>query len=227
MPTYAFVSEQSVRDYLALNVDSTSRYTDSTLGSNIRAASEFLERATNRYFADRPSMTYTLTSHGAAQVPLPGLRNVSSVTLAGSALVVDESYWLIPDVMQTGVYTGLQFRAFGTRDDGPAFLRYSDWFDRNLDSPKWPGNWGGDGGSLPNDLVIVADGGYSAATLPEAVRHATKVLAAYYTLRPTALLSGAQQSPDGTTFDLSDLPVEVREFVNRWRLNDRRVVTVG
>lgn len=223
----AFVSEQSVRDYLTLNVDSTSRYNDSTIGSNIRAAAEFIERATGRYFANRPGLTYLLTTEGAPVVPLPGLRSASSVTLAGSALTVDEGYYLIPDAMQSGVYVGMQFRAFGGRSDGPLFLRYSDWFDRDLDSPKWPGNWGGDGGSLPNDLSIVGDFGYLDADLPEAVRQANKVLAAYFTLRPQALLSGASITPDGSAFDLSEFPPEFRRFVDLWRLGGRRVVSVG
>lgn len=222
------VSEQAVRDYLTLNVDSTSRYTDATIGSNIRAAAEFIERATNRYFANRLAMTYLVTTEGAAGVTLPGLRTATTVTLGGTVLAAgDDGYHLLPDAFQTGVYIGMQFRPYGTRYDGPAYLGRSDWFDRNLDSPKWPGNWGSAGGSLPNDLSILGDWGYTDALMPEAARQANKVLAAYFTIRPQALLSGASISPDGSAFDLSDFPPEFRRFVDLWRLGGRRIVTVG
>ncbi|MEO8549314.1 MAG: hypothetical protein ABI678_05060, partial [Kofleriaceae bacterium] len=56
------------------------------------------------------------------------------------------------------------------------------------------------------------------ALMPEAVRHAVKVLAAYYTKRPDAILSGAITTPDGNFVNLSALPVEVRSFIEDWRV---------
>jgi hypothetical protein len=57
--------------------------------------------------------------------------------------------------------------------------------------------------------------------MPEAVRHAAKVLAAFYTKRPDAILSGGITTPDGNTFDLSNLPVEVADFVREWDAGSR------
>lgn len=209
----AFVSVASVRDYLALNSsDSTSKYTDGTIGSNIRAASWFLQRATGRQF-ENVTETRSFTTNALTSMSLPGLRTATSVTLAGSALTANQTYYLIPDVQQSGVYVAIQFRAF-ERDSGgsPWWYGKRDWFDRGYDLPFGPGSRS----SLPNDLVIVGLWGYS--DLPEPLLHATKVLAAWYTLRPNAMLSGAYATPDGNAFDLSALPVEVGAFVTEWRL---------
>ncbi len=223
MTAPAFVTAASVREYLGLNspsvpaVSGESKYTDSTIGSNIRAASWTLERATGRILGARTA-TLKFTTNGAAYVALPGLRSATSVTLQSTTLDADATYYLIPDAQQSGVYTGIQFRAFGSgRGGGPWWLSNPEWFDRNLDSPLYPGNRGG-ATSLPNDLVIPGDWGYTDADLPEPVRHATKVLAAYYTKRPDAILSGGITTPDGNSFDLSALPVEVQAFVKDWRI---------
>lgn len=216
MTAPSFVSAASVREYMGLNaVASTSQYTDATIGSNIRAASWTLERATGRIFADS-SRTLAFTTNGAAYLTLPGLRTATSVTLQGSALTADSTYFLTPDSQQTGVYTGIQFRAFGTRRGGPWWLSNPEWFDRGLDSRFYPANYGGGDVSLPNDLSIAGTWGF--ADLPEPVLHATKVLAAYYTKRPDAILSGSLVTPDGNFVNLSSLPVEVVQFVTEWRV---------
>jgi len=208
----AFVSAASVREYLELNaIASSSRYTDATLGSNIRAASWALERATGRIFADS-TRTLLFTTNGAAYLTIPRLRAASAVTLQGSALAADASYWLTPDSQQTGVSTGIQLRAFGTQRQGaPSYLSNPEWFDRGLDMRN---RWGSS--SLPNDLSIAGSWGYT--DLPEPLLHATKVLASFYTLRPDAILAGAVATPDGGSTDLSNLPVEVQNFIVDWRV---------
>lgn len=213
----SLVTAASVREYLGLNTSSgDSRYSDATLGSNIRAASWFIERSTGRLYADQTA-TLKFTTEDRAWVPIPGLRTATSVTLNGSALTADSTYYLIPDAQQTGVYTGIQFRSFSRRADGPWWLSNPEWFDRNLDSPYYPGNRGG-GTSLPNDLVIAGSWGYT--DIPEPVLHATKVLAGYYTKRPDAILSGAITT-DTSLFDLSNLPIEVQSFVTEWRVGSQ------
>lgn len=218
----AFVTAASVREYLGLNsVASTSQYTDATIGSNIRAASWALERATGRLFNDQ-TRTLQFTTNGAAFVLIPGLRTATAITLQGAALVADSTYYLIPDSQQTGLYTGIQFRAFGTqRQGGPWWLSNPEWFDRDLDSPFYPGNYSGAWQvSLPNDLSIAGAWGFDdvTVTFPEPIRHATKVLAAYYTKRPDAILSGSLVTPDGNFVNLSNLPIEVRAFIDEWRV---------
>ena len=91
----------------------------------------------------------------------------------------------------------------------------------------WGGQPGGTGGSLPNDLVITGDWGYvDDATMPEEVRHTAKVLAAYFTKRPDAILGGALATPEGGVVDLSQLPIEVQAFVAEWRI-EQGVEAVG
>ena len=77
------ISEASVRDYLELNSPgSSSKYSDSTIGSNIRAATSALEHETNRYLQDHPAATWAVTTMLDAQVPIPGFRTFTSVTWA-------------------------------------------------------------------------------------------------------------------------------------------------
>jgi hypothetical protein len=225
MTAPAAVTATSVREYLGLNaVSGESKYSDTTIGSNIRAATWALARATGRVFVDETA-TKKFTTNGAAYLTIPGLRTASSISLQGTALTADSTYYLVPDVQQTGVYTGIQFRAFGTGRGGPWYLSNPEWFDRNLD--RYPyGPWGGSM-SLPNDLTIAGSWGYASHdSTPEPYLHAVKVLAAYYTKRPDALLSGAISTDQGSIFDLSRFPVEVRAFIEEWKVGPW-MTTVG
>lgn len=222
MTTPSFTSEQSVRDIIDLNAAASSRYSSDTIGSNIRDASWFLERATQRIFRDETALTLKFTTNGQAAVYIPGLRTASSVALNGAALTADTSYWLIPDVQQSGLSLALQLRPFNRGQGSDWYLGIPDWFDRNLDSPKWHSGYRDQ--SLPNDLVVAGAWGYTDATLPEPVRRNTARLAAFYTIRSDALLSGARQTEAGI-FDLSNLPVEVQEFVASWKSGPQAVGT--
>lgn len=200
------ISEADVRAYL--DVTGTSGTYGSTLiASNIRAAASFLERATGRQFERQDNTTKTFTSNGAAALAIPDLRTADSVTLQGAALDVDESYWLIAD--NRGIYSALQFRAFGS--SGRGYLSNPQWFDRNLDR-----DWAryGSSGSLPNDLVIVGDWGHDP--YPHDFLMAVKALAAWYTRRPASLLGGSLLTPEGNQIDYSALPVEVQTFIANW-----------
>lgn len=211
----SFVTAASVREYMGLNTTSTdSKYSDATIGSNIRSAINTLERHTHRRL-ESVTATMKFTTNGQAAVTIPGLRTATSVALQGSTLTADSTYWAIEDTMHTGVATAIQLRAFGTqRQGGLSYLSNPEWFDRNLDSPRWQALGYS---SLPNDLVIAGDWGYvDDATMPEAVRHNVKVLAAWFTKRPDALLSGGITTPDGNTFDLSRYPAETQDFIREW-----------
>lgn len=218
MTAPALVDAQAVRDYMELNASTSSRYSDGVIGSNIRAATWMLERATGRFFAAK-SATLVFSTNGAALVTLPGLRSATTVTLQSATLTVDQTYWLIPDVQQTGVSTGIQLRGFtdGMRPGAPWWLSNPEWFDRNLDSPWYPGNYGG-GRSLPNDLSIAGLWGYASGSEPEPSLHAVKVLASWITKRPDAILSGGITTPDGNLVDLSKFPIEVVSFIQQWRV---------
>jgi hypothetical protein len=232
MTAPAFVSVQSVRDYLELNSPgSTSKYSDPTIGSNIRAASGSLERATGRFFADRPGATYTFTTEGRAQFYIPGIRNVTTVNWQGSAVTFSVpplnsgAAWFLPDVQQSGLYTGLQMRVFRSQGQN-SWLANPQWFDMNLDSPYHPANRGGGvmQHTVPNDLTITGDWGYADADLPEPLLHATKVLAAFYTMRPASILADVAITPAGGVLTYSQSPAEVRDFIEQWRIGDQAVL---
>lgn len=219
------VSVAAVRDYMGLNA-SNSKYSDATIGSNIRAAQSLIERRTGRSF-ELATATKLFTTEGKPLVSIPGLKEATSVTLNGSALTADSTYWLLPDAQQTKVYTAIQFRGFDYTSGGPSnwYLGIPDWWDRGLDLPG-PVSPGGRG-SLPNDLSITGTWGYSPADLPEEAIHAVVVLAGWMTKRPDAILSGAVQTPDGGTFVMDAFPVEVQNFITAWRLDGAGVEAVG
>lgn len=228
MATPAFIGSQAVLDYLALNSPgTTSQYSAATIGSNIRAASAFLEKATQRWFNDRPGVTWTGTSNGRPSIFIPGFRSVTSVKIQTAPLVADASYWLLPDAQNSGIYTGLQLRAFvnAGRDASRPWLANPNWFDLNLDSPYNPMNYGGGYAysSLPNDVVVIGDGGYTAANLPEPLLHATKVLASFYTVRPASILADVAITPAGGVVNYSSLPAEVTQFIRDWAIGEQAV----
>lgn len=215
MTAPALVNASDIREYMEVT-GTTGRWSDSQLGSNIRAATWLLERATGRFYASKTA-TLKFTTNGASFVTIPGLRTAATISLQGQTLTVDDTYYLIPDSQQTGVATGIQFRGFRTSGVGPWWLGNPEWFDRNLDSRWYPGNRGGPT-SLPNDLSIGDTWGYAAGSEPEPALYAVKVLAAYFAERPAALLSGARATPDGGAVDLSAFPVEVQQFIADWKV---------
>ena len=210
----AFVNASNVRAYAGID-GINEPWSEANLGSNIRAASAFLQKRTGRQFELQLATTKVFTTNGEAYINIPDLRSQSAVSLSDSSQTLDTDFHLIPDHHQTGVYIGIQFRGFGRSLD---YRSRSDWFDRNLDRYRWLV------GSEPNDLTITGDWGHSP--LPDELMHATKVLAAWYTRRPDALLGGVSVTAGGTEVDLGALPAEVRQFIEDWKLS-AQVVGVG
>lgn len=217
-----FVSAADVRGYMG-TADTVGVWSDAALGSNIIAASAFLERRTGRQFAALTGTTKTFTTEGRTFLTIPDLRTASSVTQAGTTLTADSTYYLIPDRHDTTIFTGIQFRPFQSHyHTNKHYLSNPEWFDRNLDDPR---GWGGVyDSSPPNDLVITGDWGWS--TLPSEVTQAAKVLAAFYTKRPESVLADVEITPAGNARIFSGLPLEVKEFIMDWALGER-AISVG
>lgn len=209
------IGVDAVRTYISLDVAATSRYNDATLGSNIRAAASWMERHSHRWLWDRPDETFRASSNGQAYVTIPGLRESSEIVQSEATLTVDETTWLVPDPLNTGLYTGIQLRSFDGGRGRDWYLSVPSWFDRNLDHPYW---MQGNRGALPNDLSIRGSWGFEAGSEPEELLHVCKVLSAYFTKRPDAVLAGAISTPDGNVLDLSQFPVEVRAFLDVWTI---------
>lgn len=229
------ISTQAVRDYLELNSPGTSsKYSDGTIGSNIRAATSYLEVECHRFFADRVAVTVGITTMLAAQVAIPGFRSFTSVTWGGAVLSVAfpgdgniaPSAWAILETapgVPNPVAVALQFRAWRADSDRPWWYADSGWWDKGLDNPFYPGNRGGGYAwtSMPNDLVLVGDGGYVAGTEPETLLHAVKVLAGFYTMRPASILADVAITPAGGVVTYSQMPAEVVEFVADWKVGQQ------
>jgi len=211
----AFATVADARAYLGGPADS-GQFTTAIIGSNIVVASAALQRMTHRQFEAQVGATKTFSTEGRANVTIPDLESATAVTLNSSSLTANSTYYLIPDGMNSGVHTGIQFRAFGRYD----YRSNPEWFDRNLDSPRYLSARG----SLPNDLVI--DGHWGHIPYPDSLLHNTIVLAGHYVLRSDALLSGAiNRIEQGVIFDMSALPHETRRFVEEWKIGPTLVAT--
>ncbi len=224
------VSAQEVRDYLQLepnNPTGNSSLSDGQIESNILAAQETLERATRRWFVDRPGVTYTATTMLRAIVPIPGFRAFTTVTAYGAALVVNQAVWPLPDAQNTGIFTALQFRPFrGDMDHW--WLANPNWWDQALDNPFYPGNYGGGYAwtSMPNDMIVVGDGGYASGTYPFAWLLAVKQMAAFFTKQPASILAETIVTPQGGIVNYASIPATVQNFITSWQAG-QMVVSVG
>jgi hypothetical protein len=199
------IAPAQVRAYLNITA-TTGQYSDALIGSNINTATAFLQRKTGRQFEWQGSNhTKVFTTNGKAAITIPDLAFAHDVTLQGSTLTANSTYYLIPDPRTSGIYTGLQLRPFGRYD----YRSNPQWFDRNLDNPRWDL-----GSTLPNDLSITGEWGYQ--TVPSDVLMAVTILAAYYTKFPDAIISGGIQTTEGTV--VIGFPDPVQAFIEDWRL---------
>ena len=208
-----FVTAAELRTYLDI-ASTTGRASDANLNLMIQSASDFLERGTGRIITASASNTArTFSTFGQAAITIPDLRTVSSATLQGTSLAADSTYYLIPARQQPvagdTIYTGIQFRAYDRWD----YRSNPEWLDRNLDNWRWRGGY-----SLPNDLVITGLWGWT--TVPPQWKHATLVLAGYNYKRPDSLLANVAITPEGGVLNYGDMPPEVRELIEGWRLTE-------
>lgn len=242
------VSVAAVQDYInTTSITGSEQYTSATIGSNIQMAQSMLEHAVGRFIVPRTFTTdapFYLTTSNRQQVPLPGFRSVSSVTRSGATLTANSSYWLIPDTQQTGVYTGMAFRAATGPDFWPGtpgtpygpWVTNPQWFDYAADSPFYPTNVGGNYWltSLPNDLAIAGEAGYDLSTAsdippgpPSLALMAIRALAAWLTMRPASLMADSAITAQGGVISYSQSPAEVRDFIATFKGGQNYMVSVG
>jgi hypothetical protein len=235
------VSPQDVRDYLGLDIDGNSRYTDATIGSNIRAAQSKLEKDTHRFLVDHTGLTWATTTMLAAQVAIPGFRSFTATAWGGTVLSVSipgdgntsPSAWAVPDDLNTGTFVALQFRPWRADSEMPWWLALggqNSWFDQAADNPFDPRNRGGGYAwtSMPNDLVIMGNAGWDSTLptddyggYPSAFLQAVKVLAAFYMKRSDAILADVAITPQGGILQYSRLPDEVRGFIADFKIGSQ------
>lgn len=228
---YTAVTPATLRSLMGWDTTTSTQvqpnHTDTALGNYLLDAASALEKGTNRFFLNHPGATLVWTSMLRASLPIPGLRTATTVVWAGNTL--DSSgYWLLPDSQQTGVYTSVQFRALRVADSGPWWLSDPHWWDKFLEDPFNPGNYGGGYvfTSMPNDTSIAGDWGYEPGQEPGAFLHALEVFAGWYAMRPNAILADSVITPQGGVIAYSQMPPEVRDFVSAWT-SAPTVVSVG
>lgn len=211
-----FATAAELRDFLEVT-GTTGRLSTANLDLFLASAADWLEKTTGRVITASGSNTVRVFStNGAAYLTIPDLRVAATVTLQSANLTADESYWLLPSRNAPDIYTGIQVRPFN--QGGHAYLGNPEWFDRNLDNPKW-----GYHGTLPNDLSITGLWGW--ASTPAQWKLANMALAAYHYRHADALFSGLQQTPEGNVLDLSMYPSEVQRLVAEWSLGEQVAVT--
>lgn len=215
-----FVTAIQLRTYLD-TTKVTGRYTNDNLDFLLETASNQLERATGRLITASSSNTVkTFTTAGRAVITIPDLRVASAVTIGGSGLTADQSFWLLPSAQAQDIYTAIQVRPFGGPISSPTwYLHYSEWYDRNLDSPLFAAGFDR---SLPNDLVITGLWGWS--TVPKSWQLAAMALAGYYLKHADALNVGSGTTAEELVLDFSEFPAEVRQHIKDWQLGEQVVL---
>jgi hypothetical protein len=215
-----FATAVQLRTYLD-TTKATGRYTDENLDFMLETASNQLERATGRLITASASNTVkTFTTAGRAVITIPDLRVATSATIGGNTLTQDESFWLQPSAQAQDIYTAIQVRPFlGPASSATWYLAYPEWFDRNLDSPRFGT---GTDRSLPNDLVITGLWGWS--TVPSSWRLAAMALAGYYLKHADALNVGSGTTAEELVLDFSEFPSEVRQHIKDWQLGEQVVL---
>ena len=131
-----FATPAELRDFMEWT-GSTGRKSDVNLGLLLDAASDYLEAKTGRTITSTGSnTTRTYSTQGRPFIIISDWRTITSVSLAGSPLVVDESYWAIPSRQASDVTVAIQLRSFGS---SPEDVRSgADWPDVVLiDSPDF------------------------------------------------------------------------------------------
>lgn len=228
--TTQVVTAATVRSYMGYTT-TTGQYSDAIINQNVLAAQSFIEQSCNRYFADitfTSGTPWVTTSMLRAVVPIPGFRSFTAVTFGGTTLVQNQGFWAIPDVKQSGTFTAIQFRAFRADSSGPWWLADPLWFDKALDSPFYPGNYGGGYTytSMPNDLTVAGSAGWAPGSEDPAFLDAVTILAGFKTARPASILADSAITATGGIITYSQLPGEVRDFISSWRAGTT-VVSVG
>lgn len=213
-----FATAAELRTFMDIT-STTGRAATSNLDLLLTKASDDLERATGRLITASASNTSrTFSSEGRAYLTIPDLRSVATLTLQGTTLEDDSTYWLVPSAQEPTIFTGVQFRNFNRYD----YRSNPEWFDRNLDSDYWRRSGFT---SLPNDLVITGLWGWG--TVPTTWKVTAMILAGYYYKRPDSLLANTSITPEGNVLEYGQLPPEVHALIEAWRLPKDQVVTVG
>lgn len=184
---------------------------DLRLAAAASNASIMAERDTGRTFAVTSNVTRVYSSDGQASFVIhdrPQTDGSRTVTWNGATMTEGTNVWFLPDRRNPDVSTTIQLRHYDTsRRDW--YKADPQWWDKNLDSPRWPGG-------TPNDVSITGVVGHPS--LPPDVKQAVLELAAYLYWSAKSGASGFTQSPQGDQAELGDYPESYKAMVRNWRI---------
>lgn len=207
MPPLVTLTE--LKDYLGV----TGTADDLRIASAASNASIMAERDTGRVFAVSSNVTRRYSTDGQASLVIhdrPYSDPARTVSLGGAALVENTSVWFLPDRRNGAVSVTVQLRPFD-RSRPDWYKAYPNWFDANLDSPRWYAS------GTPNDLVISGVEGHPS--LPLDVKQAVLELAAFLYWQAKSGASGFVQTPQGDQVELGDYPQAYKDMVRDWKIH--------
>jgi hypothetical protein len=189
---------------------------DQVISNFILQAEAQVERDTGRVFSYSSNVSRTYSSDGQASVTIRDIpavgSNARAVTLGGVQMVNGTTYWALPDRRNPEVSTTLQLRPYD-RTRGDWYKAYPNWFDANLDNPRYAWAIG-----QPNDLVITGAEGHPTP-VPADVSGMIKLKAQLLYWQMKAGASGTVATPTGDLIDLAARdPVGYPEFVRDWKI---------
>lgn len=199
-------SPSDLKSYLGL----TGSQDDALLATVITDAVAIAESDTGRTIASGSNSTTTYSTDGQSSIVIhdrPFTDPSRVVTWMGVTMTEGTNVWFLPDRRDQNITATVQLRYFDTR--GEWYKADPNWFDRNLDRPRYPSG-------APNDLVIT---GIIGMPFPDqSVVSPIRELAAWLYWRAKGGASGTITTPTGEDVDLTSLPARYQRFIGDWTI---------
>ena len=206
--TTPIVSLTEIKTYLG----KTGTDDDSLIASIASNATALAESHTGRIFAVASNVTQRYSTDGQSALTIldhPYNDSTRTITLYGATITEGTNCWFLPDRRNQDVSVMIQLRYFD-RERPDWFKSDPQWFDKNLDNPRY---WYRAGS--PNDLVITGTVGHP--TTPPDVKAAVLELASWMYWRAKGGASSFAETLTGTDVDLALLPQVYQLMVANWR----------
>lgn len=200
-------SVTDLKTYLGI----TGSQDDTLLAQVITDAVGKAERDTSRTFAAASNVTTRYSTDGQSSIIIhdrPYDDPSRVVTLGGVTMTEGTNVWFLPDRRDQNISATVQLRHYD-RSRGDWYKVDPQWFDKNLDSPRYPAG-------APNDLVIAGIIGHPFPD--DDVVGAIRLLCAWLYWNAKSGASGVVQLPGGESLDLEAEPPRYAEFVRNWRI---------
>ena len=205
-----FITLTDIKTYLG----KTGTDDDVLIASIASNACMLAEQHTGRTFSVTSNVTRYYSTDGQSSLTLgddvPMNDTTRVVTLNGATMVENSNVWFLPDRRNPDISITIQLRPYD-RSRPDWYKQFPNWFDANLDNPRWSQISG-----MPNDLKIVGTVGHPAVLGD--VRAGTLELAAWLYWRAKGGASSFAELLTGTDVDLALLPMAYQVMVQNWKV---------